>query len=278
MRSALLFFRGFLLICCPLLVLGSICFPSNWLLISSRERSHGSEQVVFYDSYGDIPQIKYTYAAVERGVSIAALRNKNYTLLAFNWPNTSALQIPMGAYPLHTLSSSHINSPSSSQLILVTGLAGDCRRVLGFAKETALNLTYEFGGPPSGRLIASKVGALLQEATGGGSRPLAVHVIIADGLNGGTLLEVDLTGTVTEVWGAVGGKGSKEGLRYLEDRWTDPLSCSLEEAEKTLREAMERMAEEAAKMNREEDDGGSGFRMRETTITRLQIVRHQLDD
>jgi 20S proteasome alpha/beta subunit len=202
------------------------------LLISkekSSQSSSRSENVVFYDEFGDIPQIKNTYMAISKGVSILSISNQNYTVIGYTWPNSSTLQIPFGAFPFNHLGNPH-------QHILVTGLAGDCRRVIRFAKETTLNATFDFGGFPKGGFIAEKVGLYLQEATGGASRPLACHVILVDSLCG-EVFEIDVSGTVNQVWGAVAGLGAKEGYKHLENSWinfTMPLNQLQDIAKDTL--------------------------------------------
>ena len=51
--------------------------------------------------------------------------------------------------------------------LVVTGLAGDCRKVAQIAKELVANHSFAYGTEPSGYLLASKVAQFLQEATTG---------------------------------------------------------------------------------------------------------------
>ena len=236
-------------------------FLSHGILLISREKAsstvYRSEPVVFYDEFGDIPQIKNTYAAIARGTSIVAVSSLNHTVLAFLWPNASSLQIPMGAFPFHSLG-------SPQQFMLVTGLAGDCRKVLGYAKAVALNMTVEYGCAPRGKLIAERVGMFLQEATGGGSRPLACHVLIADGLHS-ELFDVDIAGNVKQVWASAAGAGGTAGYRHLQEFWTS-ADIPLSPLEALTRETLDAMLRDTSKKSSEDD--------RKLEV-RLHVVNHR---
>jgi 20S proteasome alpha/beta subunit len=215
-----------------------------WLLIT-RERGaySSSEPVLKFADAGDIPQIKHASIAVARSTAIVAVRSLNHTILAYAWPNVSSLQIPIGAVPFNTLGSSNL-------FIIATGLAGDCRQVVRLAKEISLNLTYDYGIPPRGVVIAEEIGSFLQRMSSASHRPYACHIIIADGLHG-CLYEIDLLGRVNQVWGACAGTGMARGLHLLETRWiNDTMSrSSLEDIAKDVITSMLSAGDNKSKYN-----------------------------
>lgn len=245
-------------------ILSSVAFA----LISRKPGSSSSggeyvaESVVHYDEFGEMPQIRNAFAAVNRGVSIVAVRAENHTVFAYAWMNASALQVPMGAHPFTSLGCGH-------QWMLVTGLAGDCRHVTRYAKETALNLTHHFGQPPSGHLIAEQVGSLLQRATFGESRPLACHAFMADLLTN-ALYEVDLTGNVLEVYASAAGIGASAGLKYLEEHWTN-TSMSVGETEDLAQRTV------TAMLSSRRGGEGAGLSVRLQTLRRPPAALERLE-
>lgn len=250
-----------LLVSLSLLLFGAYStFLNHGLLLISRERastSYRSEPVVFYDEFGDIPQIKNTYAAISKGTAIVAVSSSNYTIFAFAWPNASSLEVPMGAFPFHNLGSPH-------QFMLVTGVAGDCRRVISFAKAVALNMTVEYGSTPRGKTIAERVGMFLQEATGGGSRPLACQVLLADGLFS-ELYEIDVVGNVKQVWASAAGAGGTEGYKHLHDSWSN-ANISLARLEDLAKETLNVMLVDASKRVWNEE---------RSLDVRLHVIHHE---
>jgi 20S proteasome alpha/beta subunit len=146
--------------------------------------------------------------------------------------------------------------------LLVTGLAGECPRTIRFAKEMALNLTYEYGAQPSGKTVAQRIGAFLNEATGGGSRPLAVHVL---------LFEIDLAGTVNEVYASAGGIGSKSGVKFMEEHWGG-LNMTSENVEQLAVDAVGAV-QRKAKLSGE----GMKHRTMHARYTHVTAVRMTLD-
>ena len=188
--------------------------PSPWcsLAVTSgyRERSKDTSRTVEYDEFGGLPQLENTYRAIGRASTIVALRTvDNATVVSYLGTKQSAIQLPIGAQLLNNLINPY-------QHLLITGLAGDARLITRYARQIVLNHTVAFETAPSGSHIANKIGSLLQEYTvRSGTRPLAVHCFVIDGLVERSLHEIDAAGNVAQVWAGVAGAHMRNGMDIL---------------------------------------------------------------
>jgi 20S proteasome alpha/beta subunit len=116
--------------------------------------------------------------------------------------------------------------------LLVAGMAGDCRRVVRFAKEVALNHTFEFDFPPSALQMASRIGDFLREGTlSGGSRVLASHAFVIDSrASERALFEISADGIYRRVRGGVAGRHRITGRTRLVSEANRLPNCTREEA------------------------------------------------
>ena len=156
----------------------SVTVNTKW-----RKKPIAAEKDVAVDFEEDIelPHIQRAYQAIARSKQVVTFRTTNTTVIAHQIDKKarSNLQQAIGCLPLYIL-----NSPSQNDLssvrhhVLLTGVAGDCRVTVRFLKQIVLNYTMEFEGAPSGRFIATKLGAFLQQHGTGKGRPLACHCFI----------------------------------------------------------------------------------------------------
>ena len=178
--------------------------------------------IIEFDEYGGLPQLKNTLVAVSKGSTIVAIRTSNTTILGYTTSKSGKynLEVSLGGKPFYSLGNKY-------QYILVTGIIGDCRAVCRHAKQIALNHTMEFDYPPSGLYIANELARYLQKFTMSGTRPMAVHIFIADALtNGinidednpvGKLYEVDTSGNVLQIKAGCAGRNSVKAKEILEN-------------------------------------------------------------
>jgi len=176
------------------------------------------------------------YSSMERASPVCALRfshetNGNGTLFVSGYDNSSTLQIPIGAQAITMLL-------NPFQRLLITGGAGDCRAVIRFAKQTALNHTFAFDAAPSGLYLANAIGSFLQGQTLGSDRPLACHVFLVHGLRPPFgLFSIDASGVVDQVHAGCAGRGMKQGMELLEEQYhvgNVSLSEAMSLAEKVI--------------------------------------------
>ncbi len=173
--------------------------PWVTLSIPKFKRNRQQSSAVTFDKLGTKQSMDSSYKVMAQSTPIIALRTCNATIVAYFDPffNTSKLQTGIG--------SQHFNSlADSTQHVVVTGLVGDCRLVVRYAKQVAVNHTAEFGCLPTGNFIAQKLSAHVQKI--GREGYLTCHSLIIDSRPGvGTIHEVSAVGAVSEVRGAVAG-------------------------------------------------------------------------
>lgn len=169
-----------------------------------------------FDEYG-LPQLENTNKAIEQAKQIVVVRAKNATVVAYQADKTNTLQVPIGVQRFHSLISPY-------RQILLTGMVGDCRAVVRFAKQMVLNYTVEFDGFPEVKYIADKLGEfLIRKAAEGGSRHLACHIFLIGSDRGqpGVLFEVSPAGTVSQILGGTaGGRRTQTSRSLLADRFS----------------------------------------------------------
>ena len=185
--------------------------------------------IVEFDEYGGLPQLKNTLIAVSKGSTIVAIRTNNSTILGY------AKSLKQNELEISINNNNLLYSLGNQyQYILVTGIIGDCRAICRYAKQITLNHTIEFDHPPSGLYIANEIARYLQKFTMSGTRPMAVHIFIADSIvNGiniddnnqiGKLYEIDPTGNVMQIKAGCAGINSIKGKEILENEIIDNIS------------------------------------------------------
>ena len=207
----------------------SMFSPILHLAVASRNNNRQQkvdQQAIEFDQFGGLPQLENTFRAISKASTIVALRTSNATVLSYLVPKVSNLQIPIGCQPLNILM-------NRWQYLLLTGLAADVRSVVHYVRQIALNHTITFDTAPSGSFIANEIGKYLHDFTvSAGSRPLAVHVFIADGLVEKSLYEVDSAGNVAQIWAGVAGSLGTKGREYLSGHLNGTAVYSVDVAQK----------------------------------------------
>ena len=225
-------------------------FPLTCSLAVTSGRRGGGDgtRVVEYDEFGGLPQLENTYRAIGKASTIVALRTaENATVVSFLRPKNSAIEVPIGAQLLNGL-------VNPFQHLLVTGMSGDARMLTRYARQVVLNHTVAFEAAPSGTYLANEIGSYLQGFTvKGGTRPLAVHCYVVDGLVEHSLHEVDAAGNVAQVWAGVAGAHEKKGRDVLAARLNGTAVATVEVA-KELAVAVLQAPMDLRRRVAEEDD------------------------
>ena len=184
-----------------------------------------------FDAEGELPLFKTARRLLGKASPVVALRfcevhetegrkRGNGTLLAWGFDVTSPFEIRMHAQTLSSLGHPY-------QRLLVTGVAGDCRIVSRFVKQTALNHTVEFNSFASGAHLATQLAEFMQSAAMNGDRPLVCHALICSGIDA-TLHSIEPSCQVTEVTAANAGREADLGKRLLDAEYRS--NVTLDEA------------------------------------------------
>jgi 20S proteasome alpha/beta subunit len=227
-------------------VLGCVTFFGTLLRrrTSNPSSIDSDSSTVTFDRFGGLGAVEDAYELIKRASPIAILRSNNSTIVAFATTDPDALQVPM-VLPLNKLS----NHPSL--YLLITGISGDCRAVIRFAKETVLNNTVSFVSSPRGYIIAKSIADYMQSSTQGTSRPLACHTFIIDTANG-ELFQVNAAGILSEVIGGAAGRNMVDGIQILEQHLLAREQNVTKDSEAIVVDAMDKMI---SLYNIKSDDG-----------------------
>jgi len=235
-------------------LVGAAVFPALTcgLAVTSGRRGGDNSRVVEYDEFGGLPQLENTYRAIGKASTIVALRTaENATVVSYLKPKHSAMEVPIGAQLLNGL-------VNPFQHLLVTGMAGDARLVTKYARQVVLNHTVAFEAAPSGTYLANEIGSYLQGFTvRGGTRPLAVHCYVVDGLVEHSLHEVDAAGNVAQVWAGVAGEHAKKGRDVLAARLNGTAVATVEVAKELAAAALQVPMDVRRRAEADEDDAAA---------------------
>ena len=214
-----------------------------------------------FDSDGELPLFKAARRLLENASPVVALRfielnetegrkRGNGTLLAWGYDVSSPFEIRMHSQTISTLG-------HPFQRLVVTGVAGDCRMVSRFVKQTALNHTVEFNSFASGAKLASELAEYMQTVAMG-ERPLVCHALICSGIDG-KLHSVDSSCQVIESSSANAGRETAQGRRLLDAEYR--ANVTLDEAMALARRIVNPPSLMALKGSKGDGDGdgdGSG--------------------
>jgi hypothetical protein len=170
-----------------------------------------------FDAEGELPLFKTARRLVGNASPVVGLRftelnetegrkRGNGTLLAWGYDIASPFEVRMHAQTISTLG-------HPFQRVVLTGVAGDCRLVSRFLKQTALNHTVEFNSFASGTHLASQLAEFMQSIAMG-ERPLICHALVCSGIDA-TLHSIEPSCLVTEVSAVNAGRESELGKRLL---------------------------------------------------------------
>jgi len=223
-----------------LFVVASICILSTGLGItnhmnmlsvgkrSGRRIIRESTAYRYFDEFEELPSVKAAVDLVLGARQIAVLRLSNGTLVAYTTPRVGehVLQHAIGCAPLHRVVDSRYH-------LLVTGVVGDCRKVVKHVKQLVLNHSMEYLTPPTAEMIADSLGDHLKSSQG---RQLACHAFIIDSgfisssastaASRGKVLEVNTAGSYSQVVCGTAGFNMIPGGTIMQREYCDGLSLN----------------------------------------------------
>lgn len=186
---------------------------------SSRRSDHDAPvDISNFDTEGELPMFKTAKRLLSKASPIVAIRfcemNEtqgrklgNGTLLAWGYDLSSPFEIRLPTQCLTTLG-------HPFQRMLITGIAGDCRAMSRFVKQTALNHTLEYDESASGAFLADRMAEFMQSCAQG-ERPLVCHAFICSGIDG-SLYSIDSSCVVAQVQAGAAGREAVGGRIVLE--------------------------------------------------------------
>ena len=160
--------------------------------------------------------------ALDNASPIITFRIENATIIAYT-KDKELLVTSCGAEPINKL-------VAPWQSFLVTGLAGDCRNIIRYAKHIAVNHTFEYDSPPSSIYLAKKTGDILQQQSlAPGRRPYCCQCLIIDSASylnhnnintniGRCIHKIDYNGEVSQLTAACIGMNASKGEKMLYKR------------------------------------------------------------
>lgn len=202
----------------------------NMLSVGKRSgrRTRESTAYRYFDEFEELPAVKAAVDLVLGARQIAVLRLSNGTLVAYAAPRVEehVLQHAIGCAPLHRVVDSRYH-------FLVTGVVGDCRKVVKHVKQLVLNHSMEYLTPPTAEMIADSLGDHLKSSQG---RQLACHAFIIDSgcisnsastaASRGKVLEVNTAGSYSQVVCGTAGFNMIPGGTIMQLEYSDGLSLN----------------------------------------------------
>lgn len=149
----------------------------------SRKSVRADDPPTLYDEYGSIPQVQNCYKAIAQAKPVVIFRRASATVVGFERKRShNSLQVDGAFDPIHVVSLPFGRHKIKNYLVL-TGVVGDCRTIVQYVKQIALNHTIEFEAAPSPEFLATSLGEFMQSYLSGAGRMLAAHCfIISTGL------------------------------------------------------------------------------------------------
>lgn len=167
---------------------------------------------------GRLYQVEYASKIVEQGTLGVAVIYNNGVLFAADKKISTRLIIPTSIEKIFAIDS-HVAAVSS-------GLVGDARRLVEFARNEAQENWVYYDEPISVKTLAKRVSGVMQYFTQyGGVRPFGVSFIIGGfDETGFKLFETEPSGALAEYKAIAIGKGKKEAMDFFEKEYRDNLS------------------------------------------------------
>lgn len=202
----------------------------NMLSVGKRSGRRTRESTVYryLDEFEELPAVKAAIDLVMGARQIAVLRMSNGTLVAYNTPRVGkhTLQHAIDCAPLHRVVDPRYH-------LLVTGVVGDCRKVVKHVKQLVLNHSMEFLTPPTAEMIAHSLRDHLKSSQG---RQLACHAFIIDSgyisssdttaATRGKVLEVNTAGSYSQIVCGTAGFNMIPGGTIMQREYCDGLSLN----------------------------------------------------
>jgi len=226
---------------------------------------------------GRLFQVEYAIEAIKLGSTAIGIQTSEGVILAVEKRLTSPLLEPSSVEKIMEIDA-HIGAAMS-------GLTGDAKTLIDYARVEAQNHTFTFDEPMS---VESCTQAICDLALRFGedrksekamSRPFGVALLVAgvDSENGPALFHTDPSGTFVQYEAKAIGAGSEGAQSTLQDKYSK--SITLKEAEKlalhTLKQVME---EKISAVNVEIASVEVGKTFRIYSAQELEAILAQIDD
>jgi 20S proteasome subunit alpha 2 len=170
-----------------------------------------------FNSKGKLKQIEYALKAVENGETSIGIRYKNGIVLIVEKNIKSPLIDENSVRKIQHIAE-HVGATYS-------GLSGDFRILLQFARKQSMKHTLTYEEPILMGSIARETGKVFQEFTQGGSvRPFGISILMAGiDCDGPQLFQLDPSGVYHEWKATAIGKNGSNAKLFLEKRYKDDL-------------------------------------------------------
>ncbi len=166
---------------------------------------------------GRLYQVEYASKIVEQGTLGAAVIYNNGVVFAADKKISTRLIIPTSIEKIFMIDD-HVAAVSS-------GLVGDARRLVEFARTEAQENMIYYDEPIQVKTLAKKVSGVMQYFTQyGGVRPFGVSFILGGfDETGFKLFETEPSGALAEYKAIAIGKGKKEAMELFEKEFRDNM-------------------------------------------------------
>lgn len=173
--------------------------------------------ITVFSPEGRLYQVEYAKEAVKRGATaIGIVTKEGVALIAYKNAN-SKLLVPESLRKIFELDS-HVSTVAS-------GLVGDARRLIDFARLEAQRHSITYDEPATVEYIAKEIADVMQYFTQyGGGRPFGVSLLIAGIDSEPMLFEVEPSGALTGYKATAIGFGKKEAEEILEKEYAETFN------------------------------------------------------
>ncbi len=173
--------------------------------------------ITVFSPEGRLYQVEYAKEAVKRGATAIGIVTKDGVVLIAHKNAVSKLIVPESLRKIFDLDT-HIATVAS-------GLVGDARRLIDYARLEAQRHTLTYDEPASVEHVAKEISDIMQFFTQyGGGRPFGVSLLIAGIDDKPMLFEAEPSGALTGFRAAAIGFGKKEAEELLEKEYSEAFT------------------------------------------------------
>lgn len=190
--------------------------------------------ITVFSPDGRLFQVEYAKEAVKMGATAFGMVCKEGVILVSFKNIQSTLLVPESMKKIFSIDD-HIAATAS-------GIVGDSRRLIDFARVEAQKHRVSYNEPSKVETIAREIGDIMQLYTQyGGGRPFGVSLLIAGIEEEPYLFETEPSGSVIGLNAGVIGRSKKEGEEFLEKNYKKGIS--IEEGIKLCIKALKKTGE-----------------------------------
>ncbi len=196
--------------------------------------------ITVFSPDGRLFQVEYAKEAVKMGATAFGMVCKEGVILVSFKNVQSPLLVPESMKKIFSIDS-HIAATAS-------GIVGDSRRLIDFARVEAQKHRVSYNEPAKVETVSREIGDVMQLYTQyGGGRPFGVSLLIGGVDDEPYLFETEPSGSVIGLNAGVIGRSKKEGEEFLEKNYRKGIS--IEEGIKLCIKALKKTGE--APINKE---------------------------